>query len=146
MSQAAFDADALISMFETASTRGSAKLRESVEQATLAALQGRKLTLKNIRGALESVTSAVSQGAVKNIAGIDAGSLLDKEAIFFHDTAAERDGVEIDDLVVQCPRCKSDDITIDSDIDGTAAHMHFLAEFDKKDCDAGVLADRHAPG
>ena len=85
MSQAAFDADALISMFETASTRGSAKLRESVEQATLAALQGRKLTLKNIRGALESVTSAVSQGAVKNIAGIDAGSLLDKAVMGMDD-------------------------------------------------------------
>jgi hypothetical protein len=78
MAQAAFDADALISMFENASGRGSAKLREAVEKATLAGLQGRELTLKNIRGALESVTAAVSQGAAKNIAGIDAGSLLDK--------------------------------------------------------------------
>ncbi len=78
MPQAAFDADALISMFENASERGSAKLREAVEKATLAGLQGRELTLKNIRGALESVTQAVSQGAAKNIAGIDAASLLDK--------------------------------------------------------------------
>ena len=78
MAQPAFDADALISMFENASGRGSAKLREAAEKATLAGLQGRKLTLKNIRGALESVTDAVSQGAAKNIAGIDAGSLLDK--------------------------------------------------------------------
>ena len=78
MAQPAFDADALISMFENASGRGSAKLREAAEKATLAGLQGRKLTLKNIRGALESVTQAVSQGAAKNIAGIDAGSLLDK--------------------------------------------------------------------
>ena len=78
MAHAAFDADALISMFENASERGSAKLREAVEKATLAGLQGRELTLKNIRGALESVTQAVSQGAAKNIAGIDAGSLLDK--------------------------------------------------------------------
>ena len=78
MPQAAFDADALISMFETASERGSAKLREAVEKAPLAGLQGRELTLKNIRGALESVTQAVSQGAAKNIAGIDAASLLDK--------------------------------------------------------------------
>jgi len=78
MAQAAFDADALISMFENASGRGGAKLREAVEKATLAGLQGRELTLKNIRGALESVTAAVSQGAAKNIAGIDAGSLLDK--------------------------------------------------------------------
>ena len=78
MDQPAFDADALISMFENASGRGSAKLREAAEKATLAGLQGRKLTLKNIRGALDSVTDAVSQGAAKNIAGIDAGSLLDK--------------------------------------------------------------------
>ncbi len=78
MAQSAFDADALISMFENTSARGSAKLREAVEKATLAGLQGRELTLKNIRGALEAVTQAVSQGAAKNIAGIDAGSLLDK--------------------------------------------------------------------
>ena len=78
MAQPAFDADALISMFENASGRGGAKLREAAEKATLAGLQGRKLTLKNIRGALEAVTDAVSQGAAKNIAGIDPGSLLDK--------------------------------------------------------------------
>jgi hypothetical protein len=85
MSKPAFDADALISMFETASTRGSAKLREGVEQATLAALQGRELTLKNIRGALESVTQAVSQGAAKNVAGIDPGALLDKAVMGMDD-------------------------------------------------------------
>ena len=73
-----FDSEALISMFETASARGSAKLREGVEQATLAALQGRELTLKNIRGALESVTAAVSQGASRNIAGVDAAGMFDK--------------------------------------------------------------------
>lgn len=78
MSKPAFDADALISMFETASARGSAKLREGVEQATLAALQGRELTMKNIRGALESVTEAVTQGASKNVAGIEPAKLLDK--------------------------------------------------------------------
>ena len=78
MAKPGFDADALIAMFENASKSGSAKLREGVEQATLAAMQGRELTLKNIRGALESVTEAVTQGAAKNIAGIDAGSLLDK--------------------------------------------------------------------
>ena len=85
MSKPAFDTDALISMFETASTRGTAKLREGVEQATLAALQGRELTLKNIRGALDSVAQAVSQGAAKNIAGIDAGTLLDKAVMGMDD-------------------------------------------------------------
>ena len=85
MTKPSFDADALIAMFEGATARGSTKLREGVEQATLAALQGRELTLKNIRGALESVTQAVSQGAAKNIAGIDAGSLLDKAVMGMDD-------------------------------------------------------------
>jgi hypothetical protein len=78
MSKPAFDADALIAMFENASSRGSSKLRDGVEQATLKALQGRELTLKNIRGALESVAQAVSKGAANNVAGVDPGSLLDK--------------------------------------------------------------------
>jgi len=85
MAKSAFDADALISMFENASASGSTKLREAVEKATLAALQGRELTLKNIRGALGSVTQAVSQGAANNIAGIDAGSLLDKAVMGMDD-------------------------------------------------------------
>jgi len=78
MAKAAFDADALISMFADASTAGSTKLRGAVEKATLAGLQGRELTLKNIRGALETVTKAVNQGAARNLAGIDVVSLLDK--------------------------------------------------------------------
>ena len=85
MTKPSFDADALIAMFEGATARGSTKLRDGVEHATLAALQGRELTLKNIRGALESVTQAVSQGAAKNIAGIDAGSLLDKAVMGMDD-------------------------------------------------------------
>ena len=80
MTKPGFDSEALISMFESASARGGAKLREGVEQATLAALQGRELTLKNIRGALESVTAAVSQGAARNVAGIDAAGMVDKAA------------------------------------------------------------------
>ena len=44
MAQAAFDVDALISMFEEASQGGSTKLRGAVEKATLAGLQGRELT------------------------------------------------------------------------------------------------------
>jgi len=78
MVQPAFDADALISKFENASARGSAQLRAAVEKATLAALQGRELSIKNIRTALDSVTAAVSQGAMKNVAGVDASALLDR--------------------------------------------------------------------
>ncbi len=78
MAKPGFDSEALISMFENASARGSAKLREGVEQATLAALQGRELTLKNIRSALESVTAAVSQGAARNMSGVDTAGMVDK--------------------------------------------------------------------
>ena len=78
MAKPPFDADALIEMFENASTRGSAQLRTAVEQATLAALQGREMTVKNIRGTLESVTQAVTQGAAKNVAGVDPAALLDR--------------------------------------------------------------------
>ena len=85
MAMPTFDADALIAQFENASARGSAKLREGVEQATLAALKGRELTLKNIRAALESVTAAVSQGAAKNVAGIDPAGLLDKAVMGMDD-------------------------------------------------------------
>jgi hypothetical protein len=76
---AAFDPDALISMFESASAKGSAQLQKAVTEATLAALRGRELTLANIRSSLDSVAKAVSAGAAKNPLGADAaGSLLDK--------------------------------------------------------------------
>jgi hypothetical protein len=78
MAKPLFDADALIAQFENASARGNAQLRGAVEKATLAALQGRELTVKNIRAALDGVTQAVSQGAMKNVAGVDASDLLDR--------------------------------------------------------------------
>jgi hypothetical protein len=79
MSKALFDPEALVSMFETASAKQSADLRKAVSAATLQALQGRELTLKNIRGALKSVSEAASQGAAKNMMpGVDAESLLEK--------------------------------------------------------------------
>jgi hypothetical protein len=79
MSKALIDQDALISMFETASAKQSAQLRKAVADATLQALQGRELTLKNIRGALKSVSEAASTGAAKNMsAGVDVEGLLEK--------------------------------------------------------------------
>jgi hypothetical protein len=77
MAKPMFDQDALIAMFETATAKQSTQLRQAVTQATLQALQGRELTLKNIRGALKSVTEAASMGAAKN-AGLDPVDLLDK--------------------------------------------------------------------
>jgi hypothetical protein len=79
MAASTFDADALISMFESASEKGSAQLQKSVTEATLAALRGRELTLANIRSSLDAVTKAVTMGAAKNPLGGEAvESMLDK--------------------------------------------------------------------
>lgn len=78
MSKPAFDADALISMFESATAQQSEQLRQAVTQATLQALQGRELTLKNIRATLKSVTEAAGAGVAKNPLGADVAPLLDQ--------------------------------------------------------------------
>jgi hypothetical protein len=79
MAPAAFDADALISMFESASTSQSTRLQKAVKEATLAALRGRELTLGNIRSSLDAVAKAVTAGAMKNpLSGVDATALLDR--------------------------------------------------------------------
>jgi hypothetical protein len=73
------DADQLISMFENATADGSGKLKKAVGDATLAALQGRELTLKNIKAALKTVADAASAGVARNtMAGVDPETLLDK--------------------------------------------------------------------
>jgi len=78
MAKLPIDPEALITMFETATAEQGAKLKKAVTEATLAALQGRELTLKNIRSALKSVSDAASVGAAKNVtAGMDPGTLLD---------------------------------------------------------------------
>ena len=79
MAKAMFDADALIAMFESASARQGAQLKKAASDATLAALHGRELSLKNIRGALKQVAEAASAGVAKNLgAGVDPEALLDK--------------------------------------------------------------------
>lgn len=79
MPQPLFDQDALIAAFQNATARGGKQLREASSQATLQALQGRELTLKNIRSALKSVSEAASLGAMRNTrAGVDPEALLEK--------------------------------------------------------------------
>lgn len=74
-----FDAEALIGMFESATARQGEQLRTATTRATLAALQGRELTLKNIRGTLKAVAEAASAGAARNLSqGIEPEALLDK--------------------------------------------------------------------
>ncbi len=79
MNKPVIDPEALISMFEQATAKQGAQLRKAAGDATLAALQGRELTLKNIRGALKTVSEAASQGVAKNmVQGVDPEALLDK--------------------------------------------------------------------
>lgn len=79
MTKAGIDQDAIIEMFATASAKGSEQVRKSVGEATLAALQGRELSLKNIRAVLKTVAQAASAGAAQNVtAGVDVEDLLDK--------------------------------------------------------------------
>ncbi len=79
MAKPMFDADALIDQFQNASARQGAQLKQATTQATLSALQGRELTLKNIKSALKQVAEAASAGLAKNVnPGVDPEALLDK--------------------------------------------------------------------
>jgi hypothetical protein len=61
-----FDQDALISMLTDASAKGGEQLRKAVHDATLRALQGRELTLQNIRSVLKTVSQATSSVVSKD--------------------------------------------------------------------------------
>lgn len=67
MLKSGIDQDALIEMFASASAKQTSQLREAVSQATLKALQGREMSLKNIKAVLKSVTEAASTGALQNV-------------------------------------------------------------------------------
>lgn len=70
MAKTMFDADALIAMFQSATAKQGEQLRKATSDATLAALQGRELSLKNIRGALKQVADAASTGVAKNMSAM----------------------------------------------------------------------------
>ena len=79
MTKPLFDQEALISAFENATARGSAQLRKTAQEATLKALQGREMTMKNVRSALKSVAEAATAGAAKNVnPGVNVEAMLDK--------------------------------------------------------------------
>ena len=81
MAKPMFDQEALIGMFESATAQGGEQLRQAASAATLKALQGRAMTLSNLRGALQSVADAASKGLARNVnPGIDPQELLDKAA------------------------------------------------------------------
>ena len=79
MIKAGIDQDALITMFSEATAKQGEALRKAVSEATLKALQGRELTLENIRKVLKTVTQASSAGAALNPAGpVDIEAMLGK--------------------------------------------------------------------
>jgi hypothetical protein len=79
MIKAGIDTDALVKMFSEASAKQGEALRKAVSDATLKALQGRELTLANIRTVLKTVTKAASTGAAQNaLPSVDVEGLLDK--------------------------------------------------------------------
>jgi len=79
MTKSGIDQDALIDMFAAASAKQGDKLRKAVADATLKALQGRELTIDNVRKVIKAVTQAASAGAEKNPASaVDVESMLRK--------------------------------------------------------------------
>jgi hypothetical protein len=76
MLKSTFDPQTLVQQFAEASTTQGEALRKSVGAATLKALQGRELTLKNIKEVLKSVTAAATKGA-----GANPGPAVDIEAM-----------------------------------------------------------------
>ena len=79
MMKSGIDQQALIDQFASASAQQTAQLRSTVFNATLGALQGRELSLKNIRSVLATVAQAAGAGAAKNplLGTVDVESLLD---------------------------------------------------------------------
>ncbi len=84
------DQDALITQFSQATAKQGETLRKAVNEATLKALQGRELTLANIKQVLGTVTKAAATGAAGSpLAAVDVEGLLGK-AFAGMDTALEQ--------------------------------------------------------
>jgi len=79
MIKSGIDQEALVDMFSQATAKQGETLRKAVSDATLKALQGRELTMQNIRSVLKSVTQAASTGLAQNDSpGVDVEGLLEK--------------------------------------------------------------------
>ena len=73
------DQQALIQQFSQATAKQGEALRKAVNDATLKALQGRELTLANIKQVLGAVAKATSAGATASpLAAVDVEALLSK--------------------------------------------------------------------
>ena len=79
MIKAGIDQDAIVKLFAEATVKQGEALRKAVSEATLKALQGRELTMENIKKVLKTVTSAATTGAAQNVAGpVDVEAMLTK--------------------------------------------------------------------
>ena len=77
MIKSGIDQDAIAKMFAEGGVKQGEALRKAVSEATLKALQGRELTMANIRKVLKTVTQAASTGAAQNAASpVDVEALL----------------------------------------------------------------------
>ncbi|MDH5539958.1 MAG: hypothetical protein OEY03_11200 [Rhizobacter sp.] len=79
MIKSGIDQDAIAKMFAQASAHQGDALRKAVSDMMLKALQGRELTLSNVRSVLKATTDAASSGAAKNVLpAVDVEALLAK--------------------------------------------------------------------
>jgi ElaB/YqjD/DUF883 family membrane-anchored ribosome-binding protein len=79
MMKAGIDQEALITMFSQASAKQGEAVRQAVSEATLRALQGRELTLDNVRKIVKNVAGAASVGIARNpVSGLDVEGMLGK--------------------------------------------------------------------
>jgi predicted transcriptional regulator len=90
MTKHGIDQEALIEQFSAASAKQGDAIRKAVGDATLKALQGRELTLANIRQVLNTVAKAASAGAAgSTLPPADVETLLTK-AVAGMDAALEK--------------------------------------------------------
>lgn len=87
MAKTGIDQDAMIEMFAQASAKQGETLRQAVSDATLKALQGREMTVKNIRSTLKTVTQAASAGAMQGGGNTDQVETLLAQAFEGMDAA-----------------------------------------------------------
>ena len=79
MIKSGIDQDAIVKMFSEATAKQGEALRKGVADATLKALQGRELTMENIKKVIKTVTNATTAGAAQNNASpVDVEAMLTK--------------------------------------------------------------------
>ena len=84
------DQDALIAQFTQATAKQGEAIRKAVSQETLKALQGRELTLTNIKQVLNTVAKAASTGAASSPLGATDVEALLAKAFAGMDAALEK--------------------------------------------------------